>query len=64
MNSVTVSLITTLTESEAHTVAVAGVVVVVSVARVVGITEATAVVVIRRTKKVYRLFPFIRYIIY
>jgi hypothetical protein len=51
-----VSLITTLTESEAHAIAVAGIVVVVATVRV-DITEVVGVVVIRRTKKVYRLFP-------
>jgi hypothetical protein len=46
-----VSLITTLTESEAHAIVVAGIVVVVGVAIVVDITEIVVVVVIRRTKR-------------
>ena len=45
------SLITTLTESEAHAITIAGIISVVAVAVVVDITEIVVVVVIRRTKR-------------
>lgn len=54
--------LTTLTESDAHAITIAGIVVVV-VAVVVEITEVVAVVVIRRPKRFTDHFPYIELII-